>query len=48
MNPDEDKLYIKIVALEAIYYFIIEEFFIWSCLLSQNIVLRFWILKFEI
>jgi hypothetical protein len=34
MNSDEDKLYIKIVALNKIYNFIIEKFLNWKCLES--------------
>jgi hypothetical protein len=32
MNSDEDKLYIKIVALDEIYNFIVEKFLNWNCL----------------
>ena len=38
MNSDEDKLYIKIVALDGIYNFIVEKFLNWNYLGSQNIV----------
>jgi len=48
MNPDEDILYIKIVALDEIYNFVVENFLNWCCLGSQNIVLVAQILKFKI
>ena len=48
MNSDEDKLYIKIVALDEIYNFVVEKFLNWNCLVSQNIVVSAQILKFEI
>ena len=35
MNSDEDKLLMKIVALDAIYNFVV-EFFIWNRLESQK------------
>jgi hypothetical protein len=38
MNSDEDKFYIKIVAIDTIYNFIVDMFFIWKCLEPQNIV----------
>jgi len=34
MNLDEEKFYIKVVALNAIYNFVVEKFFIWSHLMS--------------
>ena len=48
MNLDEDKLYIKIVALNAIYIFVVEQFLNWNSLGSQNIVVSLQILKFKI
>ena len=30
MNPNEDKLYIKIEALDAIYDFVVEKFFLFE------------------
>jgi hypothetical protein len=36
-NSDEEKCYIKIVALDAIYNFVVEKFFIWNCLESTQI-----------
>jgi hypothetical protein len=48
MNSDEDKLCIKIIALDGIYNFIVEKFLIWNCLGSQNIVVSAQIFKFEI
>jgi hypothetical protein len=48
MISKEDKLYIIIVALDAIYNFIVEKFLNLNCLGSQNIVIRLWILKFKI
>ena len=35
MNSDEDKLYIKIVDLDEIYNFVVQNFFIWSHLGAQ-------------
>jgi len=40
MKSNEDKLYIKVVALNAFYNFVVEKFFIWSCLVSQNLILK--------
>jgi hypothetical protein len=48
MNSDENKLYIKIIALDKIYNFVIEKFLNWNYLGSQNIVVITQILKFEI
>ena len=48
MNSDEDKLYMKIVALDEMYNFVVEKFFIWNCLGSQNIIVSAQILKFKI
>jgi hypothetical protein len=48
MNLDEDKLYIKLVALDEIYNFVVEKFLNSKCLGSQNIVVSALILKFEI
>ena len=39
MHLDEEKLYIKIVALNVIYIFVVEKFLIRNCLESQKIVL---------
>ena len=41
MNSNEDKFYIKIIALDTVYNFIVEKFFIWSRLASQNLILIF-------
>ena len=38
MNSNEDKLYIKIIALDAIYDFVVEKFLNENCLGSQNII----------
>ena len=38
MNLGEDKLYIKIIALDEIYNFVVENFLNWKSLGSQNIV----------
>jgi hypothetical protein len=38
MSSNKDKLYIKIVALDAIYNFVAEKFLIKNCLGSQNII----------
>jgi hypothetical protein len=48
MNSDEDKLYIKIIALGEIYNFVVEKFSNWNCLGSQNIVVSAQILNFKI
>jgi len=48
MNLTEDKLYSKLVALDAIYNFVVELFFIWNYLEFENIILNSWILKFKI
>ena len=40
MNSNEDKLYIKIIAFNMVYNFIV-DFFIWSGLLSQILILNF-------
>ena len=47
MNSDEDKLYIKIVALDEIYNFVVEKFLNWNYLGSQNIIVSAQILKFQ-
>ena len=39
MNLQEEKLYIKTMALNMIYKFVIGKFVIWNCLESQNYVL---------
>ena len=41
MNLNEDKLYIKIEALDAIYDFVVEKFFVWCHLVSQNLIYMF-------
>ena len=48
MNSDEDKFYIKIVALDVIYNFVVENFMNWNCIGSKNIILSVQILKFKI
>jgi len=48
MNFDEDKFYIKIVALDVIYNFVVGKSLIWNWLESQNIVLTPWISKVKI
>ena len=45
MKSNEDKLYIKVVALNAIYNFVVEKFLISYRLLSQNLIFNF---KFQI
>ena len=35
MNLDEENIYIKIVALDMIYNFVVDKFFIWNCLETQ-------------
>jgi len=40
MNSDKDKLYIKVVALNAIYNILVDFFYL-SCLVSQNLILNF-------
>ena len=50
MNSNEDKLYIKIIALDAIYDFVLEIFWI-KTVYGPKILLyvyRFWNLKFKI
>jgi hypothetical protein len=47
-SSDEDKLYIKIVALDKVYNFIVEKFLNWNCLGSQNTIVSAHILKYEI
>ena len=38
MNLNEDKLYVKIIALNTVYNFVVEKFFIWSRLVKfQNL-----------
>jgi len=41
MNSNEDKFYVKIIALDTVYSFVVKKFFIWSCLVSQNLILNF-------
>ena len=41
MNSNKNKLYVKIIALDTIYNFVVENVFIWSSLVSQNLVLNF-------
>ena len=48
MNSNEDKLYIKIEALDAIYDFVVIKFLNSNCLGSQNIIVCLQILKFKI
>jgi hypothetical protein len=36
MNSNKDKLYIKVVALNAYYNFVVEKFFIKSRLVPEN------------
>jgi len=40
MNLDEDKLYIKIVALDKIYNFVVKKFMHWNCLGSKKIYFK--------
>lgn len=47
MKLDDDELYMNIVALNVMYIFVVEKFFIWNFLEFQNIVLSSWILKFK-
>jgi hypothetical protein len=48
MSSNEDKLYIKIVALNRIYNFIVEKFLNLNCLGPQYTVVSLHILKFKI
>lgn len=50
MKLDDDELYMNIVALNMMYIFVVEKFFIWNFLEFQNIVLilGFWNLKIKI
>jgi hypothetical protein len=41
MNSNEDKIRFKVVALNTIYNFVVEKLFIWSRLVSQNLILNF-------
>jgi len=41
MNLNEDKLNIEIIALDIVYNFVVEKFFIWSHLVHQNLILNF-------
>jgi hypothetical protein len=40
-----DMVYMKVIVINTIYNFIVEIYFIWSCLMSQNLIL---ILYFKI
>jgi hypothetical protein len=46
MKLNEDELYIKIIAIHAIYDYLVEKILIWNHLVSQNIVLSSHISKF--
>ena len=48
MNLNEDKLYIKIIAFDGTYNFVVEKFLNWKCLGSQNFDKLLHILKFKI
>jgi len=39
MNSDEDKRYIKIIALDEIYNFVVEKFINWTIYGPKNIIL---------
>ena len=41
MNSNENKFYVKILALDTVYNFIVEKFFIWSRLVSPILILNF-------
>jgi hypothetical protein len=41
MRSDEDKIYIKIVALKEIYNFVIDDFFILNHLRPKNFIFIF-------
>ena len=41
MNLNVDKFYVKIIALDTVHDFVVEKFFIWSRLASQNLILIF-------
>jgi len=47
MNLSEDKLYIKVIAVDEIYNFEVEKFLNWNCLGSQNIIVSAHILKIK-
>jgi hypothetical protein len=47
MKADENKLYIKVVDVDEIYNFLVDDFFIWNHLQSQNSVWSAQILKFN-
>jgi len=48
MDSNEDKLYIRIIALDEIYIFVVQKFLNWNCLGFENIVVSAHILKFKI
>jgi hypothetical protein len=48
MNSDENKFYIKIVALDEIYNFVVNFFYLKLFRAPQNIVVSAQILKFKI
>ena len=41
LSSNEDKLYVKIIALNMVYNIIVEKFFIWSGLVFQILILNF-------
>jgi hypothetical protein len=47
MKSVEDKLYIKVVDLQKIHNFVVDEFFIWNHLWFQNSIWSSYILKFK-
>ena len=51
-KSDQNKLYIEVVDLIEIYNFVVDDFFIWNCLQSQNMfealifkIQFFWIIQ---
>ena len=48
MNSDDKKLYIKIVALDVIYKFVVANFLNLKSLRPKNIIINLEILKFKI
>ena len=41
LSSNEDKLYVKIIALDTVYNSVAEKFVIWSRLVSQIVILNF-------
>jgi len=46
-SSDKEMTKIKVVDLDELYNFVVDDFFIWNHLLSKNYVQSFYILKFN-